>query len=130
MVDDYRIKDVDYISKVQSLMNWLDARETFLTRRQNENRGNLRCDYCGREHLDIGGKTPEDLKINNKNPNLATVDHIHPLDKDGEKFNEENMAVSCKKCNRRKANKSLLEYYNSLSDKEKGKVSELIKNKL
>lgn len=130
LIDYLRTKDEDFLSVHKDLFDWLDAREIFLIRRQKENNGNLQCDYCGRKHLDIGGKEMADLAANNKNPNLATVDHIDPLANEGEKFNENNMAVACKKCNRTKSDKSLLEYYNCLSLKEQKRVSLLIKNKL
>jgi len=111
--------DEDFLNKTKTLWDWLDFREIYLLKRKKENNGNLKCDYCGKEHLDIGGKKPEDLKANNRNKNLATIDHIEPLSDNGEKYNESNLAVACKKCNQKKANKSLREFVNSLKDKSK-----------
>lgn len=107
-------QDEDFLAKTDSLWVWLDAREVYLKKRQDKNNGNLVCDYCGREHLDIGGKRPEDLIKNNKNSNLATIDHIHPLADEGEKFNEDNMCVSCKTCNKKKGKTSLEDFLASL----------------
>ena len=107
LVDKLIPQDEDYIESTRSLWVWLNAREKFLVRRKKKNEGNLTCDYCGKEHLDIGGKKPKDLIKNNKNKNLATVDHIQPLVGEGEKFNEKNMCVACKKCNKNKGEKSL-----------------------
>ena len=120
------LQDEDYINRLGGLWKWLDVREVFLTRRQKENSGNLVCDYCGKEHLEIGGKKPEDLSKNNKNSQLATVDHIHPLVNDGEKYNEENMCVSCKKCNRTKGEKSLEDYLNSLPKEKLEKTAKFL----
>lgn len=107
-------QDEDFLAKTDSLWVWLDAREVYLKKRQEKNNGNLVCDYCGKEHLEIGGKRPQDLIKNNKNKNLATIDHIHPLSDEGEKFNEENMCVSCKTCNKKKGKISLEDFLASL----------------
>ena len=87
-------------------VEWLNFRENFL-KKQLKNDKELVCVYCGKRHLEIGGKTAKDLRENNKNPNLATVDHIKPLSEDGEKYNEENCVVSCKKCNNKKDSKPI-----------------------
>jgi len=84
-------QDEGYLSRTEHLWQWLDTREVFLTRRQKENNGNLVCDYCGKGHLDVGGKKPEDLRANNVNKNLATVDHIQALYNEDAKFDEANM---------------------------------------
>lgn len=95
------LQDADYIESDYN--TWLKFRENYLNK-QLELHGDLVCKYCGKPHLEIGGKTPDEVMKNNKNPNLATVDHIIPLSEDGEKYNERNLCVACKKCNREKGN--------------------------
>jgi len=95
-------QDEDFI--LGDLATWLEFREQYLTKKLAEN-GDLVCKYCGKNHLEIGGRAPKDLAVNNKNPNLATVDHIVALSEGGEKYNEKNMCVCCKKCNSKKGSK-------------------------
>lgn len=100
--NELRFQDVDYLA--DELWVWLEFREKYLKKVLAE-KGELVCVYCGKRHLEIGGRTPEELEKNNKNPNLATVDHITALINGGEKYNEKNMCVSCKKCNGKKDDK-------------------------
>lgn len=104
-----RLQDVDYLESTRSLDTWLEFREIFL-KKILERDGDLVCKYCGKVHLEIGGRTPEDLKANNKNPNLATIDHIKALSQEGERYNEENLTVACKKCNRDKGSKPVEDF--------------------
>jgi 5-methylcytosine-specific restriction endonuclease McrA len=39
---------------------------------------------------------------NNRNPNLATIDHMTPICHGIDKLDESNWAVSCKRCNKNK----------------------------
>lgn len=80
--------------------------------------GELICAYCGKKHLEIGGKTAKDLRENNKNPKLATVDHIRALSEGGEKYDEKNCVVACKKCNSRKGSKPICLFLIELYNKE------------
>lgn len=102
--NELRIQDVDYLA--DELWVWLEFRENYL-KEVLAKEGDLVCKYCGKPHLEIGGRTPEDLEINNKNPNLATVDHIIALDNGGEKYDKNNLCVACKKCNGKKGTKSI-----------------------
>ena len=96
--------DVDY----HDIHEWLEFREIYLLKQKALNGGILKCHYCPKEGLDIGGRsTPQELAKNNKNKNLATIDHVIPLSKGGERYNEKNLVVSCKKCNQKKDNKIL-----------------------
>jgi len=104
--------DEDYISELDSLWKWLDFREEFLLEQQAEMGGNLQCHYCPKDNLEIGGKRPEDLHKNNKNKNLATVDHIHAVSEGGNKYDKKNMVVACKKCNGKKGSKSYEQFVN------------------
>lgn len=98
------------------LASWLKFRENYLKQQLQEN-GDLICKYCGKPHLEIGGRTPKDLIQNNKNPNLATIDHIVPLAENGEKHNPENLCVACKKCNKNKGTKSAEQFMKEINKK-------------
>lgn len=98
--------DIDYMKSKWDLEEYLSKRHLYLEKTQKE-KGNLVCHYCGKEHLDIGFRDIEFSYLNNKNKNLATIDHvipvcsglINPLD-------ESNWVIACKKCNSRKGNMS------------------------
>ncbi len=91
--------DEDFLK--DGLAQWLEFREEYL-KEVLAKEGDLVCKYCGKPHLEIGGRTPKDLILNNKNPNLATVDHIQALANDGDKYKKANLCVACKKCNWKK----------------------------
>lgn len=116
--NELRFQDVDYLA--DELWVWLEFREKYLKKILAE-KGELICTYCGKRHLEIGGRTPEDLEKNNKNPKLATVDHIIALDSGGEKYNEKNMCVSCRKCNGKKGTKPVEVFKEILRQKNKNK---------
>lgn len=88
----------------------------FLKDEQKE-KGELRCEYCGRGPLVIYDITEDELKrgpqkidgklrFNTKfNPkDGATCDHKQPQSKGGDKFDYSNLAVCCYRCNQRKGN--------------------------
>jgi len=124
--DKLLMQDEDFIENCKNLWDWLDIREVYLKRIQKENNGNLRCDYCGREYLDIGGKRPQDLEVNNKNKNLATVDHIIAKVDGGDKYNEDNMCVACKKCNGKKGKLTLENFLDRMTPENLRKVSKFL----
>ena len=105
-------QDVDFLN--DELKIWLEFREAYLNKILKKE-GDLVCAYCGKKHLEIGGKNPQDLPINNKNPKLATIDHIVPLTENGPKYDEENLCVACKKCNTRKGSKSAVHFKEKIS---------------
>ena len=121
--DKLKVLDESYVKTQDNLSKWLIFREEYLLEVQNENSGNLTCSYCGLDHLEIGGRSKEDMQKNNKNPKLATVDHITAMSKGGEKFDKENMLVSCKKCNKSKSNKTLENFLLSLPDNKIEKIN-------
>jgi hypothetical protein len=94
--NDLMYQDEDFIE--DSLQAWLDFRDVYL-KRILAKEGDLVCAYCSKPHLEIGGKEPKDLAINNTNPNLATIDHILAKANGGAKYDESNLCVACKKCN-------------------------------
>ena len=103
--EELRLQDVDFLAD-GGLAMWLEFREIYL-KKVLAKEGDLVCVYCGKPHLEIGGRTPAELQLNNKNKNLATIDHIIPLSSEGEKYNEDNLCVACKKCNGKKGAKSV-----------------------
>jgi 5-methylcytosine-specific restriction endonuclease McrA len=112
--NDLMFQDVDYLE--DELHKWLEFRERYLYKQLILKKG-LICTYCGKPHLEIGGRTPKDIIANNKNPNLATIDHITALANGGSKYDEDNLCVSCKKCNRNKGTTPVEEFKRKLNFK-------------
>lgn len=91
-----------YILLVQELaltkhVEWLEYREEYLDQYEV-----LTCVKCGITELK---KKIEDKRDKEQLKYLATVDHIKPLSKGGEKFNYDNMQVMCHECNNKKGDK-------------------------
>ena len=86
------------------LKKWLPFRKELLQKELTE-KGKLQCVYCGRDDLIEGYHEFEKKHLNMKFPNLATIDHIYPLSLGGNKYDETNCCVACKKCNSKKGNK-------------------------
>ena len=82
----------------QELEDWFVFRAAFL-KREKEERGVLRCHYCGREGLLEDVAEVPGLA----SPMLATVDHVVPVSKGGALKDERNLVVACYPCNQRKA---------------------------
>lgn len=105
--DDLKSQEDEENSEVQIYLN---KRYDFLSNKLLEF-GVLTCEYCGKTHLDIGHRSMKDSYLDNKNKNLATIDHrvprvlklIDPLD-------ETNWSVACKRCNLKKGTKTVEEF--------------------
>lgn len=97
-------QDETHIEKERDYKKWLEFREEYLKEVLDE-KGDLVCAYCNKPHLEIGGRSKKELALNNKNPNLATIDHIHALSKGGARYDKKNLCVSCRDCNKDKADK-------------------------
>lgn len=83
-------------------MEWINFRQSFLENKLKET-GNLVCEFCGKSHLEIGHSERNKLKYNNKNKNLATIDHLLAKSKYPQfSMSKWNMAVSCRECNKEK----------------------------
>ena len=54
----------------------------------------IRCAYCGKD-------LKYDVPV--KDERLATIDHIHPVAKNGAMWDKNNMVSACLKCNQKKA---------------------------
>ena len=81
---------------------WLRYRKHLLRKMYRTNRV-LKCFYCGKGPLKI--HTDNDSEI-------ATLDHVKPLSKGGERFHSSNLVVACYSCNNRKRDKSVEEFMN------------------
>ena len=58
----------------------------------------LYCHYCGRGPLKAQSRSNHDI---------ATLDHVKPISKNGERFHTSNIVIACFSCNNRKADKDL-----------------------
>lgn len=117
--NELQLQDVDFLEN--NLWIWLEFRERYLKKVLTKEKV-LKCSYCPKTNLEIGGRSPADLELNNKNPNLATIDHIHPLSKGGKKYDESNLCVACKKCNGKKGNKPLDRFITPLNPRTYKKI--------
>lgn len=103
-------QDEDNLNAKLELQEYLNKRHTFL---ENElKKGDLVCHYCGKEHLEIGFREIELSNLNNKNPKLATIDHVIPVSSGIDFLDETNWVVSCKKCNNRKGSMNYDDFKN------------------
>lgn len=93
-------------------MGYLKIRDKFLNDKLKEN-GDLVCHYCGKKHLEIGFLDMQFIDFNNKNSNLATIDHKIPVSKGCRKKDITNWLVSCKVCNTLKGKMDYEEFINS-----------------
>jgi 5-methylcytosine-specific restriction endonuclease McrA len=105
MKEVFRSMDEDMIEENEVLYKYLSKRYLFLVRRLKR-RGELRCDYCGKNGLIIG----HNRKSNNKILNLATIDHIIPVSKGIDRLDEKNWGVACRKCNGKKGSRPVEEF--------------------
>lgn len=92
--------------------------------------GDLYCEYCEKGPLVIYDFNPDEItssNINNskyrfntkfKESDGATADHRQPQSKGGDKFNYDNLAVCCYRCNRKKGDMSWDQWNNYLKQKE------------
>jgi hypothetical protein len=102
--DDLKSQEEDENSEVQIYLN---KRYDFLSNKLIQF-GVLTCEYCGKTHLGIGHRLKKDSDLDNKNKNLATIDHRVPKAlKQIDPLDETNWSVACKRCNLRKGTKSV-----------------------
>jgi len=85
-----------------SYKTWLKYRKWFLRRHLREHK-KLICFYCGSGPLKAQTDSEKEL---------ATLDHVKPLSKGGERFNSSNIVVACFTCNSRKKDKDVEEFIN------------------
>ena len=110
LLNDYlRENDEDFLRELQELQEYLNKRYVFLLKVKRKN-GDLICHYCGKPHLEVGYRSLRMCNLNNKNPKLATVDHVEPVSSGINKLDQSNWVVACRKCNGRKGSKSYDEF--------------------
>jgi len=101
----YQLRDfVDDGFWANDLKKWLKFRQEFIENELNE-KGELKCNYCGRNDLVPGFYEFENKNKNHQIPNLATIDHVIPLSKGGAKYDKDNCVIACKTCNKNKKDK-------------------------
>lgn len=83
---------------------WLKYRKWYL-REHERKHGGFYCHYCNKGPL---------KKQSDFNDDIATLDHVHPVSKGGDKFMSYNIVVACFSCNNRKTDKSVEEFVASL----------------
>jgi hypothetical protein len=83
---------------------WLRYRKWFL-REYLRSHKTLTCFYCKKGPLKVQSDHDSDL---------ATLDHVKPLSKGGERFHSSNLVVACYACNSRKKDKDLNDFLNPI----------------
>ncbi|NJO64035.1 MAG: HNH endonuclease [Richelia sp. RM2_1_2] len=86
-------KDRDFISKKKEFLDRIKFSRQFL-KRELEKCGSLTCHYCNRTNLIIEN---EGMKVPQRNK--ATIDHVIPVSKGGNRFSKKNIVVACGRCN-------------------------------
>ena len=99
--DYYSVRDVDYLKEANELQDYLNRRFIFLIKTKRK-KGDLVCHYCHRPHLEAGYRHHSLSELNNKNPRLATIDHVIPVSANIDKLDESNWVVSCRNWNSKK----------------------------
>ena len=84
--------------------SWLKYRKWFLREHCRQHK-TLFCFYCKKGPL---------KKFSDFTEDLATLDHVKPLAKGGERFHSSNLVVACFSCNSRKRDKDLNEFLNPI----------------
>ena len=99
----YCRQDKERKTKKYQWKRWLSFRADLL-RKIKRKEGALTCVYCGTKDLVINPSkgTPKKKQ--------ATLDHVIPLAKGGDRFNKDNLVVSCSVCNTEKGELSLDEF--------------------
>jgi len=85
---------------------WLKYRKHLL-RKIFRSTKELRCHYCNLGPLKMHIRKQRD-------PLHATLDHVKPVSKGGERYNSANIVVACWSCNMRKKDLSVEEFLNPI----------------
>jgi 5-methylcytosine-specific restriction endonuclease McrA len=97
------IKYLRWLASLEMMTNsdrWMQFRYTYLIEKQQE--GALTCVYCNKTDLHI--YSPDESI-------LATVDHIHPLSRGGDRYDKNNLCIACSRCNQKKQSKFPLNFF-------------------
>jgi 5-methylcytosine-specific restriction endonuclease McrA len=93
-----------YAPRELGYKTWLRYRKWFI-REHLRLHGTLTCYYCNKKNL----KAQSDFDCD-----LATLDHVKPLSKGGERFHSSNIVIACHRCNSRKKDKDVEEFLNPI----------------
>lgn len=85
--------------RMHEVRRWLAFRDEFLKDFKKKH-GSLFCEYCGKS--DLLAELPVWVR---KSAMLATIDHVIPLSKGGQRFERSNLKLACFSCNQEKADK-------------------------
>lgn len=87
-------------------------------RRELSEAQNHRCAYCGcevAELYEIQKRFGKHIEKPEKHGQLATIDHIIPLSKNGSNA-KENLVVACQKCNKFRGSMDALVFFTIIND--------------
>jgi len=79
----------------REISEWLEFRLKFL------NSHELTCHYCSKANL----KLEVDITKKAELKELATIDHVIPISKGGDMYDENNCVVACFPCNQKKGDR-------------------------
>jgi 5-methylcytosine-specific restriction endonuclease McrA len=84
--------------------DWLKYRRWYI-RQHLKAHNKLVCHYCGKGPL---------RKQSDNEDNLATLDHVKPISKGGNKFHSSNIVIACFSCNSRKRDMDVEKFINPI----------------
>jgi 5-methylcytosine-specific restriction endonuclease McrA len=85
---------------------WLKYRKHIL-RKIYRTAKELRCHYCDKGPLRMHSRKHGD-------PSHATLDHVKPVSKGGERYSSSNIVIACWSCNKRKADMDVEAFINPI----------------
>jgi 5-methylcytosine-specific restriction endonuclease McrA len=89
--------------KEMGYKTWLRYRKWFLKEHVRKY-GLIHCHYCNKGLL---------KKFSDIQDDLATLDHVKPISKGGDRFHSSNLVIACYRCNCRKRDKDVNDFYQS-----------------
>jgi len=90
-------RKLDPMRSMHNVRVWLKYRANHL-KEEKIRMGSLICRYCGKRDL------LKEVPDKSKRAMQATLDHIVPLSKGGDKFSKDNIVIACYPCNSKKKN--------------------------
>ncbi len=100
-------------------MEWMKFRDEWIKNKE------LTCFYCGKILLSDAPQNPKSIKDyvfkrkqDIKKELIATVDHVVPVSKGGERFDPENLVVCCNNCNQSKRDLSVEQWQEKKKDEQ------------
>ncbi len=87
----------EIVRDIPKWREWLTFQKWYLKKQLKP----LQCSYCGKIPLFKNSKITPASK-------LATLDHVHPRSRGGGEYDLNNLVVSCRPCNAKKADKIII----------------------